>query len=227
MKSILSAAAVGLLVSSAAFAQNTSASTTNESEKPQSSAATMAKQESVRQEVRANLQQAGFTDIKVMPDSFFVRAKDKSGNPVAMIINPDSVTEVVDEGTAGEPNAKAAGKESSGGEQAAVETSGPNGTFASVPVTARMSSSLVGLPVYDQEKQDVGTIKDVAYANSHVQAYIIGVGGFLGMGDHYVAVKPSAMNISYDHSDNKWHAVVDATPDQLKSAPAYNYPKQG
>ncbi len=227
MKTILSAAAVGLLVSTAAFAQNTSATSAKDSDNPQSSTAATAKQESIRQEVRANLQQAGFTDIKVMPDSFFVRAKDKSGNPVAMIINPDSVTEVVDEGTVEASGAKAAGKEPSGAQQADVETNGLGGTFASVPVTARMTSSLVGLPVYDQAKQDVGTIKDVAYANSHVEAYIIGVGGFLGMGDHYVAVKPSAMNISYDHSDNKWHAVVDATPDQLKSAPAYNYPKQG
>jgi hypothetical protein len=227
MKTILSVAAVGLLVSTGAFAQNTNATAVKESGNQQSSTATTANQDSIRQEVRANLQQAGFTDIKVMPDSFFVRAKDKSGNPVAMIINPDSVTEVVDEGSAGGPGAKAAGKQGSGRQPADVETNGPSGTFASVPVTARMTSSLVGLPVYDQAKQDVGTIKDVAYANSHVEAYIIGVGGFLGMGDHYVAVKPSAMNISYDHSDNKWHAVVDATPDQLKSAPAYNYPKQG
>jgi hypothetical protein len=48
--------------------------------------------QSMRQQVQDNLQKAGFTDIKVMPESFLVRAKDKDGNPIMMVINPDSVT---------------------------------------------------------------------------------------------------------------------------------------
>jgi hypothetical protein len=50
--------------------------------------------EPLRQQVRDNLAKAGFTDIRVMPTSFMVRAKDQSGNPVMMVINPDSFTEV-------------------------------------------------------------------------------------------------------------------------------------
>ena len=52
--------------------------------------------QSLQQQVNQNLQQAGFTDIKIMPESFLVRAKDKSGHPVMMIINPDSVTAVTE-----------------------------------------------------------------------------------------------------------------------------------
>lgn len=48
----------------------------------------------IRQQVQKNLQEAGFTDIKIMPSSFLVRAKDKDGNPVMMVINPDSITAV-------------------------------------------------------------------------------------------------------------------------------------
>lgn len=48
----------------------------------------------LQQKVRQNLAQAGFTDIHVMPSSFLVRAKDKDGNPVMMIINPDSIAAV-------------------------------------------------------------------------------------------------------------------------------------
>jgi hypothetical protein len=48
----------------------------------------------MREQVQQNLSKAGFTDIKVMPESFLVRAKDPSGNPVMMVINPDSVTAV-------------------------------------------------------------------------------------------------------------------------------------
>ena len=48
----------------------------------------------LRKQVRDNLAKAGFTDIRIMPTSFMVRAKDQSGNPVMMVINPDSFTEV-------------------------------------------------------------------------------------------------------------------------------------
>ncbi len=34
-----------------------------------------------------------------MPSSFLVRAKDSEGNPVMMVINPDSLTEVTEHTT--------------------------------------------------------------------------------------------------------------------------------
>jgi hypothetical protein len=33
--------------------------------------------------------------------------------------------------------------------------------------------------------QNIGTIKDVAYNGTSVNGYILGVGGFLGMGDRW------------------------------------------
>jgi hypothetical protein len=51
----------------------------------------------VGQRLREDLSKAGFTDIKIMPSSFLVRAKDSQGNPVMMVINPDSVTEVTEQ----------------------------------------------------------------------------------------------------------------------------------
>jgi hypothetical protein len=55
-----------------------------------------AQNQSIRQQVQKNLQQAGYTDIKIMPESFLVRAEDKEGNPVMMVINPDSVTAITE-----------------------------------------------------------------------------------------------------------------------------------
>jgi hypothetical protein len=52
--------------------------------------------QSIRQQVKNNLAQAGFSDIKIMPQSFLVRAKDKGGNTVMMVINPDSVMAVTE-----------------------------------------------------------------------------------------------------------------------------------
>jgi hypothetical protein len=59
--------------------------------------------------------------------------------------------------------------------------------------------------------------------NGRAQAYIVSVGGILGMGEHYVAVNPSAVKVSYNDSDKKWHAAMSATTDQLKAAPEFKY----
>ena len=40
----------------------------------------------LRDQVRDDLTKAGFSDVKVMPESFLVRAKDPKGNPVMMVI---------------------------------------------------------------------------------------------------------------------------------------------
>jgi hypothetical protein len=48
----------------------------------------------IQQHMTQDLLKAGFTNVEVMPESFLVRAKDKDGLPVMMVINPDSVTAV-------------------------------------------------------------------------------------------------------------------------------------
>jgi hypothetical protein len=50
-----------------------------------------------------DLTKAGFTDISIMPQSLLVRAKDAQGNPVMMVINPDSLTEVTEHTEATKP----------------------------------------------------------------------------------------------------------------------------
>jgi hypothetical protein len=54
-----------------------------------------------------------------------------------------------------------------------------------------------------------------------------GGSGFLGFGEHYVAVSPSAVKVSYNDSDKKWHASVDASADQLKATPESKYAALG
>jgi hypothetical protein len=51
------------------------------------------------QEIQAKLKEDGFTNVKVVPGSFIVSAKDKRGEPVTMMIGPNSmmmVTQVTD-----------------------------------------------------------------------------------------------------------------------------------
>ena len=51
---------------------------------------------SMRQQIQGQMTKAGYTDVNVAPVSFMVRAKDKQGNPVEMVIGPDSFTEVTE-----------------------------------------------------------------------------------------------------------------------------------
>ena len=38
-----------------------------------------------------------------------------------------------------------------------------------------------------------------------------------------VAVNPAEIKVSYNGSDKKWHATINATAEQLKSAPEFKY----
>ncbi len=93
----------------------------------------------------------------------------------------------------------------------------PSGMFAYVPAHDELSSNVVGLDVYNEDKRNIGTIKDIALDATGLNGYIIDVGGFLGMGHHYVVVRPSA--ISFNAKDDKWHATMNVNADQIKAAP--------
>ena len=97
----------------------------------------------------------------------------------------------------------------------------PSGMFIYVPAYDELSSNVVGLDVYNGDKQNIGPIKDIALDANGLNGYIVDVGRFLGMGDHYVVVRPSS--ISFDAKDDKWHATMNANADQLKAAPEYKY----
>jgi sporulation protein YlmC with PRC-barrel domain len=93
-----------------------------------------------------------------------------------------------------------------------------------VPQVDELSSKVVGLDIYNNDNKDIGQIKDIALnPNGRSQAYVVSVGGFLGMGEHYVAVNSSAVKITYNEQDKKWHASMNASADQLKSAPEFKY----
>jgi len=103
-----------------------------------------------------------------------------------------------------------------------VPAKGPD--FISLQNSDMLSSNVVGLDIYNQQNNDIGKIQDVAFDSSKkITGYILSVGGFLGMGTHYVAVDPGAVSIKYDAGNKVWRASMNATKDQLKSAPEFKY----
>ena len=97
--------------------------------------------------------------------------------------------------------------------------------FSTVSKDEMFSSKLKGLNVYNQKDENVGEITDIALKNNQVDALILSVGGFLGVGEHYVAVSPSSVSIKHDAKNDKWVASMNTTKEALKDAPEFKYPK--
>jgi len=84
-----------------------------------------------------------------------------------------------------------------------------------------LASNLIGATIYDPSNQDLGKVNDVILTqDGKVDAIVIGVGGFLGMGQKNVAVQFSAMQQTTDQN-GAVKLVLDSTKDELNAAPAY------
>jgi sporulation protein YlmC with PRC-barrel domain len=78
--------------------------------------------------------------------------------------------------------------------------------------------------VYDPADNKIGDVNDVLIdKQGQVTALMIGVGGFLGMGEKDVAVPFSSIRANV--KDNKWYLVLDTTKEALKTAPGFKYDK--
>ena len=99
---------------------------------------------------------------------------------------------------------------------------GPVRTMA-VPPDAMISYNMIGLNVVDGANASVGEIKDLVIEKGALAGYILSVGGFLGMGERFVAVSPDSVHVAWDATAAKWKATVNATKDQLKNAPEFKY----
>lgn len=111
-------------------------------------------------------------------------------------------------------------------------------------------SKLKGLNVYNNNNEKIGDIDDlIVDRNGRVEAVVIGVGGFLGMGEHNVAVpfgdlkwidqprntatttnapaNTTGTTATAARNDTNRaypdHAVLNMTKDQLKAAPEFKY----
>ena len=58
--------------------------------------------------------------------------------------------------------------------------------------------------------------------DAKIVALVIGVGGFLGIGEKHVAVPYNAVRAT-TKDNNKWYMVMNSTKDALKNAPGYKY----
>ena len=97
-------------------------------------------------------------------------------------------------------------------------------TFANAQPTDVAASRLMGTDIYNQQDEDIGEIQDVLIADGKtVRAVVLSIGGFLGMGERYVAVEPGSITLMRSEDGRILRAVVDATKEQLNNAPTFDY----
>lgn len=91
---------------------------------------------------------------------------------------------------------------------------------AVVPGGQADAKKLIGRNIKNANNDTVGEIKSVFLdKDGKVQTVIVGVGGFLGMGEREVALAWSDLQVS----NNGEQVMVNMTKDQLKGLPEYKY----
>lgn len=108
--------------------------------------------------------------------------------------------------------------------QAATPTHESPTRALSAKPDAFLTSKVVGLGVYEKGGQKaVGKIADIVIDNNALSGYVLSFGGSPGISERYVAVRPSAVTVSYDDSAKKWKAIADVSSEQIKSALEFKY----
>lgn len=90
--------------------------------------------------------------------------------------------------------------------------------------TDNLGSRLMGQPVYSSagdDAEEIGTINDIVFSSEgHITAVVIGVGGFLGIGEKAVAVDFGSLEFTLAQ-DNTERWVLPTTADALTAAPDF------
>ena len=79
--------------------------------------------------------------------------------------------------------------------------------------------NIFGRTVYNDNNEEIGTIDDIIISPDHTVSFaIIGVGGFLGIGKHDVAIPMDQLEMEQDH-----FILTGATKEALKALPPFEY----
>lgn len=104
----------------------------------------------------------------------------------------------------------------------AFAANAPADIETSIPQNAVTVTDWYKQDVYDPNNNKIGEVMDVLVDRSgKVATLIVGVGGFLGVGEKDVAV--AFDQVEATPKNNKMLLVMNTTKDSLKSAPGFKY----
>ena len=88
------------------------------------------------------------------------------------------------------------------------------------------ASALLDKAVMNEANESIGDVNDVLInSDGKIASVIVGVGGFLGMGEKNVALKFADLKFAKDN-DNDLVVTTNMTKDTLQAAPAYDKSNQ-
>ena len=98
-----------------------------------------------------------------------------------------------------------------------------DGYLSRKPSSGFHADELIGTTIRSRpDSDDIGTVRDLIIdENGQVVAVIVGVGGFLGMGEKDVAIGWDALQRTRNMSVDAFDYHVDESRDALRNAPAY------
>ncbi|TMJ04937.1 MAG: PRC-barrel domain containing protein [Alphaproteobacteria bacterium] len=83
-------------------------------------------------------------------------------------------------------------------------------------------SKFKGTDVIGTDDKKIGDVSDVLFdKDKKIMAYIVGVGGFLGIGQKDVAIDPASFQLVAGKDQNDFKLRLAMTKDELKAAPAF------
>ena len=97
-----------------------------------------------------------------------------------------------------------------------------DGHITSQATNTVLGTDLIGKTAYGSDQKKVGTINDVIMKQdgSGIEGVIIGIGGFLGLGEHNVALKMD--KFSFRPSENgRVMVILTASKEELQATPAF------
>jgi len=85
-----------------------------------------------------------------------------------------------------------------------------------------LAKDFIGLSVYSPDKLKIGNINDLILSKDakSVEGFVIGVGGFLGIGEKNVALKLDRLQIS-NTPEGAIQLTMDAKKEELTNAPSF------
>src|SRR5882724_11066492 len=86
-----------------------------------------------------------------------------------------------------------------------------------------LAKELIGQTVYAPDKTKIGSISDLILSKDAktVDGFVVGVGGFLGIGEKSVAMKLDRLQITHDTQSGGLQLMMDAKKDELANTPSF------
>lgn len=151
-------------------------------------------------------------------------AEDTAAAPAddAADAEQDTAVAPADDAAGSEDTAAAPAEEGAEADQmetAAIDRS----TLTEVDMSAGVSAeNFIGTTVYGADEENIGEVGDVILTDDgSVDAVIVDVGGFLGIGEKQVAISMDELNFMQDEGEN-FYLYTSFSQEQLEAQPAYD-----